>query len=166
MKSLEQSQQGNIQKPEEQILTSMRSVHPMKAKFLVMAIAFLDVLLAPAWGADITGTWKGSMDMMGQPIELTFNFKADGNTFTGTTVGPGGNESPISNGKIDGEKISFTVKTTGKMEMTINYKGTYSGDEMKLTMQFDMSGMGGGPGGGGPGGGMGGPPELVLKKVY
>lgn len=146
----------------------------MRAKILVVFIAVLGVMLAPAWGADITGTWKGSMDGMGQSMEFSFTFKADGNALTGTMKGPGGNESPISNGKIDGDKVSFTVKTTGKMEMTINYKGTVSGDEMDLTMEVDMSGMGappgggpggGGPGGGGPGGGMGGPPPLKLKKV-
>ena len=151
----------------------------MRVKILVTILAVLGVMLAPALGADITGTWKGSMDMMGQSMELSFTFKADGNTFTGTSVGPQGNEYPISDGKIDGDKISFSVKTTGKMEMTINYKGTFSGDEMKLTMAFDMSGMGGGmggpPGGGGQGGGMGGPPgggggmggppELTLKRV-
>ena len=139
----------------------------MRVKVLVMVLAVLGLMLALAWSADITGTW---MDMMGQSMELSFTFKADGNTFTGTSVGPRGNENPISDGKIDGDKISFSVKTTGKMEMTINYKGTVSGDEMKLTMAFDMGGgMGGPPGGGGPGGGpgggMGGPPELVLKRV-
>ena len=155
------------------LMTSKEASESMRAKILVVFIAVLGVMMAPAWGADITGTWKGSMDAMGQSMEFTFNFKADGNTFTGTTTGPGGNESPVSDGKIDGDKISFTVKTTGKMEMTINYKGTVSGDEMDLTMEFDMSGMGappgGGPGGGGPGGGpgggMGGPPPLKLKKV-
>jgi hypothetical protein len=119
------------------------------------------------------------MDMMGQSMELGFTFKAAGSTLTGTSVGPQGEESPISDGKIDGDNISFVVKVTGQMEMKINYKGKISGDEIKLTMQFDMAGMGGpggggpgaggpgggGPGGGGPGGGMPAPPELVLKRV-
>ncbi len=135
-------------------------------------------MLATAWGADITGKWKGSMDMMGQAMELGFTFKAAGSTLTGTSVGPQGEEYPISDGKIEGDNISFVVKVTGQMEMKINYKGKVSGDEIKLTMQFDMAGMGGpggggpgggpgagGPGGGGPGGEMPGPPELVLKRV-
>lgn len=142
----------------------------MRIKILVMTVLALSVLLATAWAADISGTWKGSMDMMGQSMDLSFTFKADGNTFTGTTIGPQGQESPVSDGKIDGDKISFVVKTTGKMEMTIKYNGTLKGNEMTLKMSFDMpamgGGAGGGPGGGGPGGGGMPPmPDLVLKKV-
>jgi len=133
----------------------------MRTKILVMTVLALSVLLATVWAAeDISGTWKGSMDMMGQSMELSFTFKADGDKFTGTTVGPQGQESPVSDGKIDGDKISFVVKVTGQMEMTIKYNGTLKGDEMTLKMSFDMPDMGGGPGGGG----MPEMPDLVLKK--
>ena len=152
----------------------------MRIKILITVVVVLGAMLATAWGADITGKWKGSMDMMGQSMELGFTFKAAGSTLTGTSVGPQGEEYPISDGKIEGDNISFVVKVTGQMEMKINYKGKVSGDEIKLAMQFDMAGRGGpppgggGPGGGevggappggGPGGGMPGPPELVLKRV-
>jgi hypothetical protein len=151
----------------------------MRTKIPVMVVAVILVLLATAWSADINGTWKGSMDMMGQSMELSFTFKVDGAELTGTSIGPQGNEYPISEGKITGDDISFVVEVTGQMEMKINYKGKIVGDEIKLTMQMDMGGMGGGPPGGGmggppaggggpgggPGGGMGAPPELVLKKV-
>ncbi len=155
----------------------------MRTKILITAVVVLGAMLTTAWGADITGKWKGSMDMMGQSMELGFTFKAAGSTLTGTSAGPQGEEYPISEGKIEGDNISFVVKVTGQMEMKINYKGKISGEEIKLTMQFDMAGMGGpgggGPGGGGPGGGgpgmggpgggpgggMPGPPELVLKRV-
>ena len=139
----------------------------MRSKIIVMTVVVLSFVLATAWGADITGKWKGSMDMMGQAMELGFNFKADGSTLTGTSIGPQGQEYPISDGKIQGDDISFVVKVTGEMEMTIKYKGKISGDQIKLTMQFDMPGMGGPPGGGeggGPGGGMA-PPELVLSRA-
>jgi hypothetical protein len=136
------------------------------SKGILIEMIFLSALLATAWAVDISGTWKGSMDMIGQSMDLSFTFKADGNTLTRTTVGPQGQESPVSDGKIDGDKISFVVKTTGKMGMTIKYNGTLKGDEMTLKMSFDMPAMGGGPGGG-PGGGGGMPPmpDLVLKKV-
>lgn len=146
----------------------------MRNKILITVVVVMGAMLATAWGADITGKWKGSMDMMGQSMELGFTFNAAGSTLTGTSIGPQGEEYPISDGKIDGDNISFVVKVTGQMEMKINYKGKISGDEIRLTMQFDMPGMGGpggggpgggGPGAGGPGGGMPGPPELVLKRV-
>ncbi len=145
----------------------------MRTKILVMAVVVLSFMLATAWGADITGKWKGSMDMMGQSMELGFNFKVNGSELTGTSIGPQGEEYAISEGKIAGDDLSFVVQVTGQMEMKINYKGKVVGEEIKLTMEFDMGGMGGppgggaggGPGGGGPGGGMGGPPEITLKRV-
>lgn len=156
----------------------------MKIKILLMAVIALSLLISTAWAADIAGTWKGTRQMMGQEREVSFTFvtdKSDATKFTGTTPGFQGSENEISNGKLEGDKISFNVKMTGKMEMTIKYSGTVKDDEMTLTMEMDFSGMGGGPGGGGPGGGMGGPPPgggggpgggmggppppMVLKKV-
>jgi hypothetical protein len=157
----------------------------MRIKILLMAVLVLSVLLTTAWAADIAGTWKGSQEMMGQTMERSFTFvvdKSDPTKFTGTSPGRQGGENQITEGKIDGDKISFNVKMTGKMEMTMKYSGTIKGDEMTLTMTMDFGaggppggGMGGGPPGGGGGmaggppgggGGMGGPPApLVLKKV-
>lgn len=143
----------------------------MRTKILVMAVVAFSFMLATAWGADIAGTWKGEMaGMGGQPMEITFTFEVDGSEFTGTSAAMG-NESPISEGKIDGDDISFVVKVDMMgNEMEINYKGKIVGEEIKLTMEMDMGGMGGppgggAPGGGGPGGGMGGPPEITLKRV-
>jgi hypothetical protein len=77
-----------------------------------------------------------------------------------------GNSNEIVDGTIDGNNISFAVKIDMMgNEMKINYKGTVSGDEIKLTMSFE-GGMGG-PGGGGPGGAGGGAPkpmELIAKR--
>ena len=135
----------------------------MKTVIQVLFVAVVTcVMLSTAWGADINGTWKGPMDMMGQSMELGFTFEADGTKLTGTHVGPQGNEYPISEGKIKGDDISFVVNVTGQMEMRIDFKGKIIGEEIKLTMEMDM---GGAPGGGGPGGGMGGPSEVILKRV-
>jgi hypothetical protein len=157
----------------------------MRIKILLMAVLALSFLVSTAWAVDIAGTWKGSQEMMGQTMERSFTFvvdKSDPTKFTGTSPGRQGGENQITDGKIDGDKVSFNVKMTGKMEMTMKYSGTVKGDEMTLTMTMDFGaggppggGMGGGmggppPGAGGGGGGMGGgmggpPPPLVLKKV-
>lgn len=157
----------------------------MRIKILVLALFALSVMMSSALGADIAGTWKGNREMMGQSMEVSFTFvpdPADPTKFTGTTPGRQGGENKITEGKIDGNNVSFTVAMEGGMMagLKIKYKGAVAGDEMKLTMEMDMSGvdmsaMGGGPGGG-PGGGMGGPPpggpgggmppmELTVKKV-
>ena len=166
----------------------------MRIKILLMTVLALGLLITTAYSADIAGTWKGTTEMMGQSRDVSFTFVLDAKdktVFTGTTPGRQGAEDPISEGKIEGDNVSFTVKNA--MGMVIKYKGTVKDDEMTLTREFDFSGvdfskMGGGPGGGGmggpppggggggmggpppgggggPGGGMGTPPPIVVKMV-
>ena len=69
----------------------------------------------------------------------TFNFKADGSTLTGTT-GIMGMDTPIKNGKIDGDKISFVVSIYfGGMAFDLNYTGVVKPDQVALTI--DVAGM-------------------------
>lgn len=144
----------------------------MRFKIFAITVSVFCLLAGMAVAADITGTWVGEFQGGGrgggggEPMKITFNFKADGPTLTGTNIGPQGNENEIIDGKIDGDNISFAVKIDMMgNEMKINYKGVVSGDEIKLTMTFE-GGMGG-PGGGGPGGPGGGAPkpmELIVKR--
>ena len=70
------------------------------------------------------------------PQNLTFNFKVDGATVTGTVTTPRG-DVDISNGKIDGGAISFdTVMNFNGNSFTISYKGTIDGDTIKFTRTF------------------------------
>jgi hypothetical protein len=84
---------------------------------------------------------------MGQvPVAVTF--KADGATLTGAT-GPTGTEAPIKAGKVDGDKITFTVDLDfGGMALTFSYTGVVSADQIKMTVDF-----------------MGMPFDFVLKKA-
>jgi hypothetical protein len=63
----------------------------------------------------------------------------------------GGDPIAISDGKVDGDKISFTVVIQGGM--TISHEGTINaaGDEIKLTTKSE--------GGDFPGG------EIILKRA-
>ncbi len=141
----------------------------MRLKMVGVAVSALCIIAVSAFAADITGTWVAEMAAPkggpgggpggGGPMKFTFNLKAEDSSLSGTVVGPTGNENEIIEGKIDGDKVSFAVKVVNPMgnEMKINYKGTASGDEMKLT--FSMEGGMGGPGGGGM------PPiEMVAKR--
>jgi len=105
----------------------------------LMTTGFLLALLTlTALAADVSGKWTAQMPARrGQTREATFNFKADGNTLTGTISGRTG-DMPISDGKIDGEQISFTqtLEYDGNTVKLI-YKGTVSGDEIKFTRTRD-----------------------------
>ncbi|HUO29068.1 MAG TPA: hypothetical protein VMU80_07625 [Bryobacteraceae bacterium] len=96
----------------------------------------LGLLALTALAADVTGKWTAEMPGRGgQTRTTTFTFKVDGNMLTGTVSGFRG-ERPISEGKIDGDQISFTqtMEFNGNT-MKLLYKGTISGDEIKFTRQ-------------------------------
>ena len=65
---------------------------------------------------------------------LPSTFKVDGSTLTGTVTTQRG-DMDITNGKIDGDNISFDqVMNFNGNSMTINYKGTADGaDSIKFT---------------------------------
>jgi hypothetical protein len=81
---------------------------------------------------NVTGTWSGSAQSPdgGGGFDLTFTFKQDGSTLTGTVTGGQGDPLTITNGKVEGDKISFSVSFNGT---TITHEGTVTGDEIKLT---------------------------------
>jgi hypothetical protein len=88
-------------------------------------------LMVPAFAADPTGTWKSTFEGPEGSIDLFFKFQLSGEALTGSVGGPMG-EIPISNGKVDGDSISFTA---GGDQFSFDYKGKISGDEMKLEVE-------------------------------
>jgi len=130
------------------------------ALFLLVAFA--------AVAADVTGKWVAQIPGRdGATMEQTFLLKNDGGKITGTlSMEFGGQtmEQKIVDGKLEGDNISFTtVAEFNGNEFRMNYKGTVSGSEMKLTRTREGGAMG--QGGGGGRGGRGGPQEIVAKKV-
>jgi len=96
----------------------------MKRHLVIVTIAILAFSL---FGADLAGTWKGSMEtQMGQTdIAITFQ---SGATPTGK-VQAGEYEGPIEKVKLAGESISFVANIAPG---TLTFEGTVAGDEMKL----------------------------------
>ncbi len=107
-------------------------------------LVLLALFAMSASAADITGTWKGSMETPQGAMDITFTFKAAGNALTGTVSNPMGGDNPISEGKIEGDALSFVLAVDfGGNAMKISYKGkVLSEKEMALTMTFP--GFGGG----------------------
>jgi hypothetical protein len=129
----------------------------MRIRFCAMAAIVLCLVPVPSFSADITGVWVAELSGMGgQAVKTTFNLKAEGATLTGTMSGPGGSNNPISEGRINGDKVSFAVKITANQnEMKIVYSGAVAGNEMRLKVEFE-GGMSDGPGAG--------TMEIVAKK--
>lgn len=107
----------------------------------VFSLTLLVTLLAAvALAADVTGTWKAQVPgREGATMEMTFNFKQAGETLTGSISSARG-ETPISNGKVSGDDLSFTVVMSfGGNEIKMLYKGKVSGNEIKFTSQREGS---------------------------
>lgn len=95
-----------------------------------------------ASAADITGTWKGTAETPNGNIERTFVFKVDGAKLTGETTSQLMGKSTIMDGKIEGDRLSFTInaKFQGN-DVKLNYKGTISGAEIRFTVEIPDSGQ-------------------------
>ena len=85
---------------------------------LMMALGTLTVHAA----TNVTGSWTGAMNGGQGGINLTFTFKQDGATLTGTVDAGQGQPIAMSEGKVDGDKISFKVVIQGGTAIT--HEGT------------------------------------------
>ena len=95
------------------------------------------LLATPALAHDADGKWEGSVETPMGAIPVGFELKTDGAGLTGTSLGPDGAGIPIKNGKVDGNKVSFTVDLDfGGMAITLNYVGTASPDKIAFTGDF------------------------------
>jgi hypothetical protein len=102
----------------------------------IKTIALSMILAGAALAADVTGKWVAQQPGRdGTPREVTYNLKADGDALTGDMAGAQGAATAITNGKIKGEDISFTVKREmNGNTMVMSYKGKVSGDEIKFSV--------------------------------
>jgi len=114
----------------------------MKAVTSILIAVFLIVVTALA--ASIDGKWvsERKMERDGQSFTITqtFDLKADGSKLNGTVTVAFGDQEPrtsdIKDGKIDGNKFSFsTVFSTPNGDMKTVYEGTVEGDALKGTAQ-------------------------------
>jgi hypothetical protein len=128
-------------------------------KKLLFVVTLMFVVAFALMAADVTGKWAAEQSGRngGPPRQITFDLKASGATLTGTVTGGGGGGGrrggggggggagggapqarEISDGKVDGNNISFTVKVEfNGNAMVTKYEGTLSGDELKLKVTRD-----------------------------
>lgn len=105
----------------------------MKAALRFVLVGLLASILV--WAADVTGKWTAEMQGRGgNTMTVTMNLKAEGNTLTGTVSGRN-RDTDISDGKIDGNNISFSVvREFNGNQFKQNYKGTVEGDTIHFTV--------------------------------
>ena len=113
----------------------------MRKHSLVVLAAILVLAATTLFAADVTGKWAGEVQgRNGQTRQISFNFKQDGATLTGNMVGPMGKEVEITDGKVDGDNIAFTVNMEFQGNaVKIKYTGTLEGDSLKMKSQREGS---------------------------
>ena len=93
------------------------------------------VSFAAVRAADPTGRWTATFTTDIGEQQYTYDFVVKGSTLTGTAKGSLTGETPISDGKVEGDTITF-VENASFMEMPIRitYSGTMtSADEIQFT---------------------------------
>jgi len=137
-----------------------RSTNPLSSALFACALLGLFALSCSAGG--INGKWVADLPGRdGQTRQQTFNFKAEGNKLTGTVSGRQGAETPISDGEINGDDISFSVTQNFRgNDVKVLYKGKLAGKEIKFTRSRE-----GGNAEGGDSQPPQGPQEFTAKKA-
>jgi hypothetical protein len=87
--------------------------------------------------AAVSGKWEAEFDTQIGKQKYVYEFKVDGGKLTGRAIGDISGEksaTDIKNGKINGAEISFVESITFQgQDVSIDYKGKISGDEIKFT---------------------------------
>jgi hypothetical protein len=115
----------------------------------LLTAALLGMFALTAFAADVTGKWMASIPGRKGNQDVTFNFTQSGSTLTGTVSNPNGDQQ-ISEGKVEGDNISFVVSFEARGNtIKQEYKGMVSGGEIKFMRQVA---------------GRGNPVEFTAKK--
>ena len=99
-------------------------------------ILSLSALAVSAQGA--AGKWNASVETQQGAMTMDFEFAVDGSNLTGSMSNSMMGTTAITEGKIDGNNLSFIVAMQGPNgAMTMNYKGVVNGDELTLTRTLE-----------------------------
>lgn len=75
------------------------------------------------------GNWNVTVKTPMGEQEIVLTLKTDGGQLSGTAKAMGG-ELPLENGKVNGNAVSYAVKLTKPMPVTLNIEAEINGDEM------------------------------------
>ena len=105
-----------------------------RIRVCVSALVIGCALALVAAAADVSGKWRAEFATPdGTQRVNTFTFQVDGDKVTGTVAGAQ-DETPIKDGKVSGDMISFTAD---RPFGTFTYKGKIGGDAIKFAVQFN-----------------------------
>jgi hypothetical protein len=90
-----------------------------------------------AYAADVSGKWTATFDTQVGKQSYTYELKVQGAALTGTAKGNLITDSVLSDGKVDGNKISFVEKGVYMgMPLSFDYSGEIVGDEIHFKREL------------------------------
>ncbi len=102
---------------------------------LLLSALFLLCVATTATAADITGNWKADLETPQGKVEVSYTFKQAGETLSGTWQAARSPLVQITDGKVEGDKVSFVVKVGPNGELTFAHEGKIEGDSIQFTMK-------------------------------
>lgn len=111
----------------------------MTIRRLTLAVCLMALSVAVSAAENVAGKWVANVETAQGSMKMMFDFKVEGMKLMGTLSNDFIPETPISEGMIHDNEVSFKVAVEGGPggPMTINYKGMVKGDEMSLTRTFE-----------------------------
>ena len=90
-----------------------------------LACLLLMIIALPGFSADLTGKWTGSAEFtagggQAQSRPVILNLKQEGSTVTGTAGYDENVAAPLTDGKLEGTKLTFTVIGDFEYKLTLN----------------------------------------------
>jgi hypothetical protein len=77
----------------------------------------------------IDGTWKITVNSPMGPQPSTLTLAVEGDALTGSQSAQG-TTSPIANGKVDGDTLTWSNSITSPFPMTLEFTGKVDGDNL------------------------------------
>jgi imidazolonepropionase-like amidohydrolase len=85
--------------------------------------------------AQVGGSWKITIEVPGQTLEGTLTFIQQGATITGTLTTEATGSSPVKDGKVSGESVSFSATVSmGGTSFDISVTGKVAGNQISGTI--------------------------------
>jgi hypothetical protein len=110
-------------------------------RLLILSSILFTLAIAPAFAADLAGTWNASVDHEnGTHTTPVFTLKPAGGKLTGTFSNPAMGDRPLT-GTVDGDSFSFEVSAEVQgVPVKLSYKGKLEGGKLVGTMIRTVNG--------------------------
>ena len=94
----------------------------------LLAVSLVIALATPVlFAATVTGMWSGTLEIRrpdgsGRRTPALVILKQDGDTVTGSAGASESNQTPIRNGKVNGDRLTFEVESGNQQFMRFDLK--------------------------------------------